>query len=207
MTRSTEVYRPSEDTFLLIDSISEYASRGLALALDVGCGSGAVTESLLEISDEVIAVDISLPALEATREKVRSRAERVHLIASEGVAFLREGTPIELIACNPPYLPIEQDEEYDPAVHGGPTGVEFSKALLSSLADRLKGRAWTLFLIASSLSDLGSLVLHAERLGLEVSFAAHRRLFFEEIYCLRVSGHGSSGEAQQRTFFTDGGDG
>ncbi|MEN3047778.1 MAG: methyltransferase domain-containing protein [Candidatus Caldarchaeales archaeon] len=190
MKRPLDIYRPSEDTFLLIDSISDQASRGHVLAVDVGCGSGSVAEALLGVSDEVIAVDVALPALEATKERLRRELRRVHLIASDGVRFLRAGAPADLIACNPPYLPIEPGEEYDPAVHGGPRGVEFSEELLSSLAERLKGKAWALFLIASSLSDLGSLVRHAERLGLEVTFVARRRIFFEEIYCLKVEPHG-----------------
>ncbi|MCS7094866.1 MAG: methyltransferase [Thaumarchaeota archaeon] len=180
------VYAPSEDTFLLIDAIENSNIMGCCRALDVGCGSGAVTETLLKVSDEVVAVDLQVSALKATRGRVRTELHRVHLIASDRVAFLRTQARIELIACNPPYLPIEPDERFDPNIHAGLRGTEFSEELMKSLVEILGGRRWVLLLVTSSLADYESLFRLSEDLGFFIEVAGKQKLFFEEIFCLRL---------------------
>ena len=68
------------------------------LAIDVACGTGLSTQALLEIADNVIAIDASAPMLRAARPRPRARylvaaAEQIPLgdaaadLATVGAAF------------------------------------------------------------------------------------------------------------------------
>lgn len=181
-----DVYQPSDDTYLLIDALESADIEECDMALEVGCGSGAVVEKLLEFADDVVAVDLKLPALRATLARVKNDLHRVHVVASDRVAFLRAGAPVRLIACNPPYLPKDHDEQFDSDVHGGPRGTEFSEELVSSLVEVLNERGWDLLLVTSSRADYRSLFRLSEALGLSTTVVAKKKLFFEEIFCLKL---------------------
>jgi release factor glutamine methyltransferase len=178
-------YRPAEDTWLLIDCLLSERRVRVSRAIDVGCGTGAVTESLLSLADDVLAVDVDTDALFELRSRLKEKLERIETVAADKLSFLRQGCRIELLTSNPPYLPYSGDEPFARAVHSGPKGTEFSWDLLSSALDLLVPE-WEAYLIASSLSDLEGLVGRLRDLGLSVSILGRRHVFFEDIVCLRI---------------------
>jgi len=178
-------YRPAEDTWLLIDCLRSERKGRASRAVDVGCGTGAVTEALLEFADDVLAVDVDVDALFELRSRLRDRLERIETVAADKLSFLRSGCRIELLASNPPYLPYSGDEPFDRTIHSGPRGTEFARDLLSS-ALRLLFPGWEAYLIASSLSDLEGFIGRLRELGLSVTVLGRRHFFFEDIVCLRV---------------------
>jgi len=178
-------YRPAEDTWLLIDCLLSDRGARVSRAVDVGCGTGAVTEVLLGLADEVLAVDVDVDALLELRSRLRERLERVETVAADKLSFLRPGCRIELLASNPPYLPYSGDEPFDRTVHSGPKGTEFARDLISSALDLLVPE-WEAYLIASSLSDLEEFVGELRDLGLSVTVLGKRHVFFEDIVCLKV---------------------
>ncbi|MDJ0274885.1 MAG: methyltransferase [Aigarchaeota archaeon] len=179
-------YKPAEDTWLLMDCLLSDRRNRVTRAVDVGCGTGAVTEALLQLSDEVLAVDVDVGALIELRSRLKGSLERIETVAADKLSFLRPGCRIELIASNPPYLPYSGDEPFDPTIHSGPEGTEFARDLIAS-ALRLLGCGWEAYVIASSLSRLDDLIDWVCSLGLRVTVLARRRRFFEDILCLRVT--------------------
>lgn len=126
---------------------------------DVGTGSGCLAVALAhELPHaEIIATDISAPALEVARRNATRHAvaERVHFLHTN----LLEGIPLsplvtrhsplgfDLIVSNPPYiarndsatLPREvRDHEPHAALFGGPTGVEIYSRLIEQAAALLR---------------------------------------------------------------------
>ncbi len=178
-------YRPAEDTWLLIDCLRSDRSGMVSKAVDVGCGTGAVTEALLGLAEEVLAVDVDTDALSELRSRLRDELYRIETVAADKLSFLRPGCRIELLASNPPYLPYSGDEPFDRTVHSGPEGTEFAWDLLSSALGLLVP-GWEAYLIATSLSDLEGFIGRLRDLGLSVTVLGRRRFFFEEIVCLRV---------------------
>lgn len=118
---------------------------------DIGTGSGCLAVALAhELPHaDVIATDISAPALEvARRNAARNRvAERVHflqtdlldaLIAAPSLAG-RDSHSFDVIASNPPYVSLDDSEtlarevrEHEPhsALFGGPSGTEMYGKLI-----------------------------------------------------------------------------
>jgi release factor glutamine methyltransferase len=125
---------------------------------DVGTGSGCLAVAFAhELPHaEIIATDISLPALEiarrnGARHKVSDRIRFVQTNLLEGISVLppnprRLRPGFDLIVSNPPYiahrdarsLPTEvRDHEPRSALFGGPTGVEIYDRLIEQAGAQL----------------------------------------------------------------------
>ncbi len=183
------VYEASEDTWLLEDSLLKLDWSGLAV--DVGCGGGYITLTLLKRGCEVVALDISEEAARATASRSAQSASRLHAIVCDKLAALRPTGRISVIACNPPYLPSE--EPADRAVDGGPSGAEFSLELISQARPFLD-RGARLVLITSTLSGEDAVLESCKKMGLRVEMLGSRRLFFEELRSYLVVGRDTGPE-------------
>ena len=102
----SEVYPPSEDTFLLIDSINQM-KKVFKVAVEIGTGYGLAAIKLAEKSKYVIATDLNKKALLTAKnnsEKANVK-EKIDFIAGDLLSFFRENAEIDVIAFNPPYVP------------------------------------------------------------------------------------------------------
>jgi len=149
------VYPPSEDSFLLYDSIPrEHVER----ALDVGSGTGILTLKLTEIANYVVAIDVSIKACRNTLHNVKlnKRYEMSDVVCGDLINPFRKGS-FQLILFNPPYLPV--DEKVDDiclAWSGGRRGIEIVMMFLQSLK-HIISRKSKVYLLLSSLMDLKTL--------------------------------------------------
>lgn len=174
----SEVYRPSEDTFLLMDAIKDmpYVRR----AVEVGSGSGLVSVALTDKADYVMSTDIDLSSCYATLERLRKHDRRTStdVVCCDLLSAFRENSGFDLIVFNPPYLP----DEYlkDTSVFGGKHGVEISVEFLHQACNMLS-RSGKILLVVSSVSDLGRLWSIVSKLKLDHKTLKSVRLFFEEI--------------------------
>ncbi len=175
------VYEASEDTWLLEDALLKLDWSGLAV--DVGCGGGYITLTLLKRGGEVVAIDVSEEAARVTAGRSAQSAWRLHIIVCDGLAALRPTGRVSVIACNPPYLPAE--EPADRAVDGGPSGAEFSLQLISQARPFLEKGA-RLVLITSSRGREDAILEACENNCLRAEVLGSRRLFFEELHCYLV---------------------
>ncbi|MEM4591052.1 MAG: methyltransferase [Nitrososphaerota archaeon] len=182
MSGEHSVYQPAEDTWLLIDCVSQTQLSGLVV--EVGSGSGEVSRFLAEKGAEVVAIDISYAAAEATRSRCGPFLSRVHVVLGDKLSALRPSERITLIVSNPPYLPSEGIT--DRAIYSAPTGAEFIKDLIEESTPFLEKKA-KLLTIASTLSSPEAITEYAADKALQVTRKSSRRLFFEEITCYELS--------------------
>lgn len=126
----------------------------VAVALDIGTGSGAIALSLVAegLARRVVALDISQAALaqaSENRELAGIEAERVELRHSgpDPFAALRMGEQFDLLVSNPPYvrdseidqLPIEvRDHEPRAALAGGSDGLDLVRRIATRGGEALR---------------------------------------------------------------------
>jgi release factor glutamine methyltransferase len=185
---SDEVYPPAEDTYLLLKAALD-ESRPADRAIEIGCGSGILTQELSSRVQRLIATDINPHALRATR----SRGGKVALIRAD--IFKGIGGRFDLVLFNPPYLPFRPEERsgswIDRALDGGESGRETIDRFLQGLEDHLLpgGRA---LLLVSSLTGLHEVIETASSLGLQAKVILCQRCFFEQLYVLRIWAKGNA---------------
>lgn len=168
-----EEYPPSEDTFLLCDYV-----RGISggSALEIGAGSGYVSRVLEENFGLVVCTEISRRVL---ADQTYPAGNRVCCNAADALRGR-----FDLIVSNPPYL--DTPGISFRATDGGRDGVEVSCMFLRSAAPLL-GRDGQIAMVASSLSRHDVLADLASSLGLNITVAMRKKLFFEELYVLRMA--------------------
>jgi len=157
---------------------------------DVGTGSGCLAVALAhELPHaEIIATDISAPALEvARRNAVRHDvAGRIHFLRTNLLEGVFHQSPItshqsflfDLIVSNPPYiacdeatsLPVEvRDYEPPSALFGGPTGVEIYEQLIKHAGDLLRPGGILVLELGYNSADAVRDMLHVERRWANIS--------------------------------------
>ncbi|MEM2036383.1 MAG: methyltransferase [Candidatus Caldarchaeum sp.] len=175
-------YTPREDTFLLLECLEMVPK--VDLAAEVGCGPGYVLRQLLARSRESVGIDIDVTALKAGKQHLAEVYGSVHLVNSSILPFRQDS--FDMVVSNPPYLPSEETL-YDPAVHGGPTGVETSLEIVNQASHTLKSDG-ILLIVASSLSDVDRLLTQAIQTGFKQwEKAPYFKTFFEIVYCFIFS--------------------
>lgn len=181
-----EVYQPAEDTFLLLKAALAEA-RLADRVLELGCGSGFVSQELGPRVARILATDINPHAVRA------ARARGIEVIRAD--LFRGIKGKFDLILFNAPYLPTQPEERtgqwIDRALDGGENGRETVDRFIEDLAGHLRpgGRA---LLLISSLTGLEEVRRKAAAAGLTAEVVAEERCFFERLYVLRLGTIGTS---------------
>ena len=170
--KKSEQYLPAEDTFFLADNIEDETGD---TALDIGCGSGYLTNILKNSFNLVIGTDISYNTLRAQNYKVEN------IICCNSADALQAN--FDLIICNLPYL--ATDEIIDVATDGGKDGVEIPMMIITSALNHLSQNGKLLF-VTSSLSDYMGLINFIKAKKFAVDVISKKKLFFEELIIVRV---------------------
>ncbi|MEM4606379.1 MAG: methyltransferase [Thermofilaceae archaeon] len=178
----SNVYEPAEDTFFLARGV-DCLTPCTALAAEIGCGKGFVTEALATYAVEVVATDVDYASAQATWQRAKSRRldHAIHIICCDRLEAVRVGEVFDFVAFNPPYLPEEGDSRWS----GGPTGIEVPLAFARSALMRLKRLGVIVFLL-SSLSNWRSALEVLKSAGNIISLigAMHVGLFEELLLVL-----------------------
>lgn len=141
-----KVYPPSQDTFLLIDSIksdlSFINSLNPSIIMEIGVGSGAVLTSLSienSICSYFLGVDINPSATHLASNTLQlNNCQRFDLVTIDVFNSMNLQNKIDIIICNPPYV-ITSSEEYEEcqkrkdissSFAGGENGREFIDKLM-----------------------------------------------------------------------------
>ena len=175
-----DVYQPAEDTYLLLRAALAEALQD-DLALEIGCGSGFISQELSLKVGRLVATDINPHAVRA------AKARGIEVIRAD--LFQGIKGKFDLILFNSPYLPTEPEERtgqwIDYALDGGESGRQAVDRFLKDLAGhlRLAGRA---LLLISSLTGLTEVQETAAAFGLTVEVVASERCFFEQLHVLRL---------------------
>lgn len=166
-------YKPSDDTFLLAECVQHVRGEN---ALEIGVGSGYVSELLAKNFDLVVATDMDLNAIKEAKDKVDLLVCCDSASAIVNVAF-------DLVVINPPYLP--SPEIRDLAVDGGACGIEVAMKMLAD-AIRLLKDTGTIMFVTSSLSDYNQLLQYVHKSGYATEVIARRNFDFEELFVVKA---------------------
>ena len=178
------VYPPGEDTYILQDAIEASPKD---VVLDMGCGSGYISLNLLDVVKRVVSVDLQYHAVVNTYENLKRHQafHKVSVLQSDLFDAISPSFKFSVIAFNPPYLPADNDRtSMDPALVGGELGIEVSERFIDQVSNYLASEG-RVYLVASSLADVGLLKEAMESEGLETDTAAEESLFFEKLVVLR----------------------
>ncbi len=153
VTKDTLIPRP--ETELLVENLIRLnKEKGPRRILDIGCGSGAVIDSLLGELPEAtgMAVDISSGAVAVTRENAEAIgvADRLETVVSDLFANVPKEPKFQVVVSNPPYIPegdlagLQPEVQQEPrsALDGGKDGLDFYRRILENIWQVLdpKGR-------------------------------------------------------------------
>ena len=182
---SNNVYFPSEDTFFMINSII-FPENG-KLIFEVGGGSGIISIVLAKKypKSRFIVSEISYEAAKqiSSNSKLNEVSNQIDIVCMDCIYALKEASP-NLIIWNPPYLPVEEEEEIFPkldklALFGGKEGYEEVYRLINYLKEKNFN--------TSFLTIFSSLAWDPSKLDKDISFAILNttKFFFEKLYLVR----------------------
>lgn len=176
------VYQPAEDSRLLATAAVEHLGSD-DLVLEVGTGSGFVAASIAEETGaDVIGTDLNPDACRQARERgVESlRANLLDPFAADTV---------DVVVCNPPYLPTEPDEErsdwMEVALSGGESGLAVIEPLLGDVGRVLRSDGVVLLLV-SSLTGVDDVADLASDAGFSAVAVAEDSFPFETLSVLKL---------------------
>ena len=166
-------YPPSEDTFFIANNIENEKGN---LALDIGSGSGYLTQLLSKNFSFVVGTDINFDVLKNQTYKTKN------LVCCNGSDALK--IKFDFIVCNLPYL--ATDKIIDIATDGGAEGFEIPKKIFDSVIRNMAENGKFIF-VTSSLSNYQKLIDYAQKLGLKTRIMAKKKLFFEELILVETT--------------------
>ncbi|HET9319389.1 MAG TPA: peptide chain release factor N(5)-glutamine methyltransferase [Bryobacteraceae bacterium] len=145
-----DVLIPRPETELVVETALNVA-RGARRMVDVGCGSGAIAITLrLETQALVYGTDISAAALAVAADNALRLGAPVEFARCDLVSAMADAS-VDLIACNPPYVPLgdrtglqREVREHEPevALFAGPSGFEIYDRLVVDAARVLRPGGW-----------------------------------------------------------------
>jgi release factor glutamine methyltransferase len=165
---SPDVLIPRPETELLVETalgwLARRAARRAWQVADVGTGSGCIAVSLAVHAPrlQVVACDISLPALAVAQRNVRAHAVegQVSLAQCDLLTPFSRSTPFDLICANLPYIPAPALQSLavarrEPllALDGGPDGLSVVHDLLDTVDERLASDGLLLLEIEATSSE------------------------------------------------------
>jgi methylase of polypeptide subunit release factors len=123
------VYKPLENE----QASSEYCREGDRV-LDLGCGSGVGSVFCASKAREVVAVDISLPAVRNTEENCRLHG-LTNVTVMQSDMFAKVEGKFDLILANAPYI----DDEFEAEDHQFATSRKYLATLFAKAGEHLAG--------------------------------------------------------------------
>jgi release factor glutamine methyltransferase len=181
-----EVYPPAEDTELMLDALDLLDVGGGDAACDVGTGTGVLGLRLAARGARVVAVDVNPHAARLAR--ANAARNRLALQAVQGSLLAPVRGPFDVVAFNPPYLPVQGELRgaLPRAWEGGQGGIGWARLFLAGLQRVLAPGGRGLVLLSSLSDRQGFLALSLER-GLLAEPVAQRKLPWEELQVWRIT--------------------
>jgi len=178
----SEVYPPSEDSYL----IAKHIPRDLKdkKVLDIGTGSGLLAITAAINDGTVLAIDINPFALKATIRSAEQFAVRIETRLSD--LFENVAEKFDLIVFNPPYVPTDENDKYlskemQAATTSGNDGTDLINRFLKEFESHLNAEGKVLMIISSKNKIKNNLESNGWK---EIDSSA---FFFERIYLMEFA--------------------
>lgn len=179
MEVAPHVFRPAEDSFLLLEAIDVRPGERF---LEVGSGTGLVALHAAKVARLAVATDISVDAVRCVRENALRNGLPVAVVRSDLLRGLR-GT-FDVIAFNPPYLAERiQGTWEDRAWQGGDSGDEIILRFFSEFPTHLAagGRCFV------TLPTSRERAIADARLKFRIREVAVKAMFYEKLVALELT--------------------
>lgn len=168
------IYEPAEDSFLVCDAVSQLKNLEKKKILEVGSGSGVITEAIISKKAKeknLTLVDINSEAINLLKKKF----PKSNIIKSD--LFQKVDGKFDLIVFNPPYLPEDKSEDSGSklATTGGKHGSEIINEFLKQSKSYLSKNGKILILTSSLTKKIKWQNFKKKKI-------ASKKLFFEELY-------------------------
>jgi release factor glutamine methyltransferase len=177
----TGVYRPQEDSRLLLTSMADLGMVRGRRVLDLCTGSGLLAVAAARLgADSVIAYDISPKAVQCTLDNASAIGVQVDARLGSLDEALDAG-PFDVVVSNPPYVPADRLSTATVGLthswHGGRDG----RTLLDPLciaAPELLADDGTMLIVQSEFADVESSIVQLRSGGLDADVVARERIPF-----------------------------
>jgi len=178
-----EVYFPSEDSFLLAESV-EVKNGQSVLDMGTGCGIQGINAAL-NGAKRVLCSDLSNKALLNAEENAKGLGFGKMFEFRQGNLFscIKKNELFDVIIFNPPYVPSDKTKHVE--LDGGRRGREILDLFLDEFAGHLE-KGGNCFFLQSSLNGLGETRKKLKSKNLESSIVGKKKLFFEELLVFRA---------------------
>lgn len=201
LTLGDHVYKPAEDTFLLLDTIKYLIKcgrldfRGKEI-LELGTGVGLISLWIAikapTSPKRVVATDISPKAIRcAKRNTTLNQTNNIAVICSDLFSTFSRDAKFDFILFNPPYVPTITDPIKKPndweerAWHGGVWGRMIIDQFLQSFSNYLTDTG-EVFILHSSLNNPEKTSKIAKSQGFHVEIVGKTRLPWEILMVLAL---------------------
>ena len=168
------IYEPRDDSRMLEKQIKKFAA---GRVLDIGTGCGIQALAALEKTKDVEACDINKEAVDYVK-KLGVKAYQSDLFENVDGKF-------DLIIFNPPYLPLdkEEDEESRVVTTGGEKGYEIIERFLKEAKNYLNKDGIILIVFSSLSGDVNKVI---KENGYCYEKLDEKKVFFESLFVYKV---------------------
>lgn len=169
------MYNPREDSFLLISCLDKYIHQD-TIFLEIGAGSGIISEQAKRLGAKVLAIDVDKDVVQQLKKKINARVSNLF-------DNIKKTEKFDIIVFNPPYLPEDKhDKQKDTS--GGKRGDETILKFLeqAKLYLNKKGKVLLLLSTHTPRTRINKLLknYHSRKI-------AEEKLFFETLEVLELS--------------------
>lgn len=171
------LYLPSDDSIFLSNTVNHYHGQR---ALEIGTSGGIILKELSKNFGIVMGTDIDFDSLKHSQSVLKTN----RLICCDAASAMHD-VVFDLIVTNPPYLP-DNPNYVDRTIDGGPTGIEVSIHIISSVLDKLSEKG-KILIVVSSLSEKKKLDAFIFENNLVMKQIAQKDLFYESLEIIEIS--------------------
>lgn len=186
------VYKPSDDTLLLIEIIDNLM-RDQGRVLEIGTGTGIVLAYLLKNNENLTGVGVDVNPLAAYNTyitlHINNIDHRAEVLNCESVTCIKEGIMFDIVLYNPPYLIGEPNTRNynDIAELGGSEGIDnLIEVLEKMLQNRNVNHKTEIYVIVPEPPPLERTSRRLRKLGFNVEILKSKQFFYENIHGIKL---------------------
>lgn len=173
-----EVYRPSDDTYLLLKAVN--VSQGDKV-LEMGTGTGIIACHCAKAGAEVTAVDVNPYAIICATGNAGRNGFDVRIFESDLFSDINE--KFDVLVFNPPYLPVGDNDEMfgylDVAWNGGDKGDDWILQFIEEAGGYLN-EGGRVYILVSSRNRVERILETAQRC-FSTELLGEEKFFFERL--------------------------